>query len=163
MKKNVFLLCVMMVAMMVTSVGLTSCSKDDDDGEGIVQSDLEGTWICVNQSDRVLMAALTFSKDGKDVIAHFEGMWFSCKVERTPNSMTMTGDRITMSSYTDFGNFLAKVVRPDITITFDYVKNGQQLDIRNVKITPEIVTSLKQGYTLTFDKVYVGNSGVIYY
>lgn len=161
MKKNVFLLCVM-VAMMVTSVGLTSCSKDDD-GVEVTQSDLNGTWICVNQSDRVLMAALTFSSSGKEVMAHFEGGWFDCKVERTPDSMTLTGYQVKMAAFTDFGNYLAKVVRPDITITFDYVKNGQQLDISNVKITPEIVTSLKQSYTLMFDKVYAGNSGVIYH
>lgn len=162
MKKNVFLLYVMMMAMMVTSVGLTGCSKDDD-GVEVTQSDLNGTWTCVNQSDRVLMAALTFSNSGKEVMAHFEGAWFDCKVERTPDSMTLTGYQVRMATFTDFGNYLAKVVKPNITITFDYVKNGQQLDIRNVKITPEIVTSLKQNYTLMFDKVYAGNAGVIYH
>lgn len=41
MKKNVFLLCVMMAA----SVGLTSCSKDDDGGvAGAMTGDIVGTW-----------------------------------------------------------------------------------------------------------------------
>ena len=158
MKKHVFLL-IAMVAMMVTSVGMSSCSKDDD-GEETVQSDLEGTWVCVDWNKRELSAALTFSKDGKDVIAHFEGFWFSCKVDRKPDSMTLTGDRITMSSYTDFGNFLAKAVGSDVTITFDYVKNGKQLDISNIKGIS--VKSLKQNYSLEFDKVYEGKASIIY-
>jgi hypothetical protein len=47
MKKNVFLLCVMMVAMMAASVGLTSCSKDDDGGvAGAMTGNIVGTWNC---------------------------------------------------------------------------------------------------------------------
>ena len=46
MKKNVFLLCVMMVAMMVASVGLTSCSKDDDGVAGAMTGDIVGMWKC---------------------------------------------------------------------------------------------------------------------
>ena len=46
MKKNVFLLCVMMVAMMAASVGLTSCSKDDDGVAGAMTGDIVGTWKC---------------------------------------------------------------------------------------------------------------------
>ena len=46
MKKNVFLLCVMMVAMMAANVGLTSCSKDDDGVAGAMTGDIVGTWNC---------------------------------------------------------------------------------------------------------------------
>ena len=46
MKKNVFLLCVMMVAMMAASVGLTSCSKDDDGVAGAMTGEIVGTWKC---------------------------------------------------------------------------------------------------------------------
>lgn len=46
MKKHVFLLCVMMVAMMMASVGLTSCSKDDDGVAGAMTGDIVGTWNC---------------------------------------------------------------------------------------------------------------------
>lgn len=46
MKKHVFLLCVMMVAMMAANVGLTSCSKDDDGVAGAMTGDIVGTWNC---------------------------------------------------------------------------------------------------------------------
>ena len=46
MKKNVFLLCVMMVAMMAANVGLTSCSKDDDGVAGAMTGEIVGTWKC---------------------------------------------------------------------------------------------------------------------
>lgn len=49
MKKNVFLICVMMVAMMMASVGLTSCSKDDDESQ--VPSEYVGSWICNSYCD----------------------------------------------------------------------------------------------------------------
>lgn len=51
MKKNVFLLCVMMVAMMAASVGLTSCSKDDDGVAGAMTGDIVGTWRCESYQD----------------------------------------------------------------------------------------------------------------
>lgn len=46
MKKDLLFVC-MMVAMMTASVGLTSCSKDDDGGiAGAMTSDIVGTWKC---------------------------------------------------------------------------------------------------------------------
>lgn len=44
MKKNMILLCVMMVAMMVASVGLTSCSDEGIAGE--MTEYIVGTWKC---------------------------------------------------------------------------------------------------------------------
>ena len=51
MKKNLFFVC-MMVAMMAASVGLTSCSKDDDGGvAGAMTGDIVGTWKCEYYQD----------------------------------------------------------------------------------------------------------------
>ena len=50
MKKHVFLL-IAMVAMMAASVGLTSCSKDDDGVAGAMTGDIVGTWRCEHYQD----------------------------------------------------------------------------------------------------------------
>ncbi len=150
----------MAAAMLAASVGLTSCKKDDD-GMDPAKSDLQGTWLSVNPDNNTLMMSLTFSYSGKDVMAHIEGGWFDCTVERTPESMTLTGRQVRMATFTDYGNYLAKVVKPGVTITFDYAKNGDQLEVSNVRMTPEIITQFNPRYTLKFDKVYSGQAGVI--
>lgn len=158
MKKNVFLLCVMMVAMMAAGVGLTGCSKDDDGGStgGGALSDLTGTWISVNKQEKMIHAALTFSS-GNSVDVLLEGAWFVCTAERTADKMILKGSQVLMIDFDDFGNYAAKPVKSNITITFNYKRNGTQLIIDNITMDPE-VASFNPRYEFEFDRVYNGTA-----
>lgn len=161
MKKNVFLLCVMMVAMMVTSVGLTSCSNDDEDSDAqsLSVGDMRGTWVSLDRDAKVLNAVLTFS-NGKSVEVMLEGAWCWCNVEeRTQNSITMTGMRILMQSFNDFGDYVARRANENVTIKFYYKRDKSQLIIDNITVTPN-VNALKSQYVFEFDKVYEGSKVV---
>lgn len=154
--KQQFFAFLMMAAMVAASVNLTSCSKDDDDAETSKQSDLKGTWLCIDEPVRELDVALTF--DGaNNVIAHFEGLWASCEVNRTDSSMTMTGRQITMSSFTNYGSFIARYLPKEVSINFDYEITDKLMTITNVSIEPDFGIKLKHSYTLYYDQVYLGN------
>ena len=153
--------------MMMTAVCLlmlTGCSKSDDGGTDTPQvtdpTTQAGTWISTNTLNEVELA-MTF--DNKDhVLINLEGMWFFGTMERQNGHLTMTGSRIQMANFTDFGTFTAKVVPSGtLVIDCDYkVEPPQQLVISNIKTTPNQQLALKSTYRLRFDKVYRGESAI---
>ena len=149
----------MAVALMTASVGLTGCTKDDGDVKPS-QSDIAGTWQCVDAETRHVKAALTFDK-GHSVTAYFNGAAFHCKVDREQDRMTLTGDMITIVTFTSWGNFLARTVRKGYTITFDYSRNGKSLTISNIIIKPAVHIPLQQQYELLYDGIHDGMAGII--
>ena len=149
----------MAAILMAASVGLTGCTKDDGDVKP-GQSDIAGTWQCVDADTRHVKAALTFDK-GHGVIAHFDGATFYCKADREQDRMTLTGDRITFVTFTNWGDFLARTVRKGYTITFDYSRNGKSLTISNIIIKPAVNIPLQQQYELLYDGIHDGNAGII--
>ena len=162
MKKRELSLCVMMViAMAVTSVGLTGCSNDDgdSDAQSLSVGDMRGTWVSLDRDAKTLNAVLTFSS-GKSVEVMLEGAWYWCNVEeRTQNSITMTGMRILMQSFNDFGDYVARRANENVTIKFYYKRDKSQLIIDNITVTPN-VNALKSQYVFEFDKVYEGSKVV---
>lgn len=162
MKKRVLSLCVMMViAMAVTSVGLTSCSNDDgdSDAQSLSVGDMMGTWVSLDRDAKTLNAVLTFSS-GKSVEVMLEGAWYWCNVEeRTQNSITMTGMRILMQSFNDFGDYVARRANENVTIKFYYKRDKSHLIIDNITVTPN-VNALKSQYVFEFDKAYEGSKVV---
>lgn len=160
MKTKVLFLVITMTAMMVASVGFTSCKNDEGGTEEVQPKSLEGTWICTNEGTKEIEVAMTFDK-GSSVLVNLEGMWLFCNVERTATSMTLKGNQISMVSFKDFGNFTAKTMPFSVTVTYDYQQNGNTLIITNVKTTPALTVNLRNRYVLTFDKVYDGESFIL--
>lgn len=154
MKKNLFFVC-MMVALMAASVNLTSCSKSDSDPTekpaDPAQTSLNGTWFCATANHEIEMA-MTFDK-GNSVVVFIEGVWFFCEINRTSSHMILTGNRINMQKFTDFGTFTA-FLGAEVTINLDYgLKNGL-LVISNIQFSSRQDITPKPRYELTFDKVY---------
>ena len=161
MKKDLLFVC-MMVAMMAASVGLTSCSKSDDQAEkpaDPAQTSLNGTWVNKSATNEVAVA-LTFDS-GNSVVAFIEGKWFFCTANRTAGRMTLTGSQIRMEKFTDYGTFTATDLGVKATIVMDYELRNGMLIISNISISPNMGIGLLQTYGLTFDKVYMGESIIL--
>ena len=115
--------------------------------------------MSLDKDAKVLNAVLTFSS-GKSVEVMLEGAWYWCNVEeRTQNSITMTGMRILMQSFNDFGDYVARRANENVTIKFYYKRDKSQLIIDNITVTPN-VNALKSQYVFEFDKVYEGSKVV---
>ena len=129
MKKNVFLLCVMMVAMMAASVGLTSCSKDDDGGvAGAMTGDIVGTWVCDE-------AIVTLNADG-----------------------TCSGSGVVINGNGNFSVKTGNFLKDDYHAVFTFMQNGKTVRTATlVSYTNDhkrgwVKLSGYEGETFIFDK-----------